>query len=139
MNPLLKEREVAYYLDDSQARLMVRLAGLRRGGHGWGGSCRRGLPGGGQRVRCRAHVDAPGRPGHADRADDDTAVILYTSGTTGQPKGAELTHANLATNVEVFADDLFRLGPEDLIFGGLPLFHSFGQTCGLNAASPGPA
>ena len=35
-----------------------------------------------------------------DRAADDTAVILYTSGTTGKPKGAELTHSNLLSNVE---------------------------------------
>jgi long-chain acyl-CoA synthetase len=59
---------------------------------------------------------------------------LYTSGTTGRPKGAELTHANLAANVEVMASDLVRAGPDDVILGGLPLFHSFGQTCGLNTA-----
>ena len=70
----------------------------------------------------------------ADRDTEDTAVILYTSGTTGQPKGAELTHANLAQNVEVLCADLLHLTPDDVIFGGLPLFHSFGQTCTLNAA-----
>jgi long-chain acyl-CoA synthetase len=70
----------------------------------------------------------------AERQDDDTAVILYTSGTTGQPKGAELTHANLARNTEVVRTDLLRLTAEDVVFGGLPLFHSFGQTCTLNAA-----
>src|SRR5207247_2126053 len=67
------------------------------------------------------------------REDDDTAVILYTSGTTGKPKGAELTHANLSKNAEA-AVGLFGLTAEDVIFGGLPLFHSFGQTCGMNAA-----
>ncbi len=61
-------------------------------------------------------------------------MILYTSGTTGQPKGAELTHFNLSTNVEVLCTDLMELTPDDVIFGGLPLFHSFGQTCTLNAA-----
>ncbi len=61
-------------------------------------------------------------------------MILYTSGTTGQPKGAELTHANLASNTEVMCTDLINLRPTDVIFGGLPLFHAFGQTCTLNAA-----
>jgi len=61
-------------------------------------------------------------------------VILYTSGTTGQPKGAELAHANLALNTEVMCTGLIDLTADDVIFGGLPLFHAFGQTCTLNAA-----
>src|SRR5258707_914884 len=64
---------------------------------------------------------------------DDTAVLLYTSGTTGKPKGAQLTHSNLAVNADV-SKALFSLGPEDVVLGALPLFHAFGQTCGLNAA-----
>jgi long-chain acyl-CoA synthetase len=60
-------------------------------------------------------------------------VILYTSGTTGTPKGAELTHANLGRNAEV-ALQLFGLHARSVILGSLPLFHSFGQTCALNAA-----
>ena len=69
----------------------------------------------------------------------DTAVILYTSGTTGQPKGAELSHANLRSNVLTTIETLMPNGPGDVLFGGLPLFHSFGQTCGLNAAMAGGA
>jgi long-chain acyl-CoA synthetase len=65
-------------------------------------------------------------------------VILYTSGTTGKPKGAELTHDNLRSNVAV-AVGLFDMGVGDVIFGGLPLFHSFGQTCTMNAAIAGGA
>ena len=57
----------------------------------------------------------------------DTAVILYTSGTTGQPKGAELTHANLLPNVEVTSTTVLKLRPGDVVLGALPLFHSFGQ------------
>ncbi|MFM2438751.1 MAG: hypothetical protein RLZ55_1576 [Actinomycetota bacterium] len=65
------------------------------------------------------------------RADDDTAVILDTSGTTGSPKGAELTPANLRSNA---APSVFSATCDDVIFDGLPLLHSFGQTCGLNSA-----
>jgi long-chain acyl-CoA synthetase len=68
------------------------------------------------------------------RSDDDTAVILYTSGTTGSPKGAELSHANLGHNQAVTARTLLHLGPDDVVMGCLPLFHVFGMTCGLNAA-----
>jgi long-chain acyl-CoA synthetase len=124
MNPLLKEREVKYYLGDSGARLIFA-------GEAVAGAAN-------SLVADAAFGDllssvSPARE-VVDRAGGDTAVILYTSGTTGQPKGAELTHANLAANVEIVATDLFRVGPDDVIFGGLPLFHSFGQTCGLNTA-----
>src|SRR4029077_14959001 len=70
----------------------------------------------------------------AHRDDEDTAVILYTSGTTGHPKGAELTHGNLISNTEVARADIVRARPDDVIFGGLPLFHVFGQTVALNVA-----
>ena len=70
----------------------------------------------------------------ADRDTGDTAVILYTSGTTGQPKGTELTHGNLTSNTEVVRANIVRAQPDDVIFGGLPLFHAFGQTAALNLA-----
>jgi long-chain acyl-CoA synthetase len=67
-----------------------------------------------------------------DREADEVAVILYTSGTTGTPKGASLTHSNLVRNCEA-SRSLFDLGSDAVTLGALPLFHSFGQTCGLNA------
>jgi long-chain acyl-CoA synthetase len=134
MNPLLKAREVAYYLEDSGARTIFA-------GHEVADEAGRGAVTAGAELTAvdPATFDPmvaawPSKTEVGDRADDDTAVILYTSGTTGQPKGAELTHANLATNVAVFLSELVTLSAGDVIFGGLPLFHSFGQTCTLNAA-----
>jgi long-chain acyl-CoA synthetase len=69
----------------------------------------------------------------AERGADDTAVIAYTSGTTGRPRGAELTHANLVSNARVTAE-LFGFRPQDTVLAALPLTHAFGQTCTLNAA-----
>jgi long-chain acyl-CoA synthetase len=76
---------------------------------------------------------AQARTGVAGVDDADTAVILYTSGTTGKPKGAELTHANLAINAQTKVETLIRLSADDVILGALPLFHSFGQTAAMNA------
>ncbi len=133
MNPLLKAREIAYYLGDSGAPTIFAW-------HVAAPEVEIGAKEGGAEpilVDPASFPDllatATPAPQVVDRAADDTAVILYTSGTTGQPKGAELTHSNLINNVEVAAE-IFQVGPDDVIFGGLPLFHSFGQTCTLNAA-----
>jgi len=66
------------------------------------------------------------------RDPQDEAVILYTSGTTGKPKGAVLTHDNILWNVQVAAFDTVQLLHDDVLIGVLPLFHSFGQTVVLN-------
>ncbi|WP_432181757.1 long-chain-fatty-acid--CoA ligase [Streptomyces sp. NBC_00063] len=133
MNPLLKEREVAYYLADSGARLLFawhEVTGQAQAAAESAGTQLIPVDPDGFAAGLAAFepVTAP-----AERAESDTAVILYTSGTTGRPKGAELTHANLAHNAEVSVD-LFRLDESDVVFGGLPLFHTFGQTCTMNAA-----
>jgi len=98
MNPLLKAREVAYYLGDSGAGLMFAW-------HAFADQARGGAE---QAEADVVVVDGAGFPALlaavapddrvAERDDEDTAVILYTSGTTGHPKGAELTHANLISN-----------------------------------------
>jgi long-chain acyl-CoA synthetase len=133
MNPLLKSREVAYYLGDSGAKVLFAW-------HAVAGEAAKGAAETGARVVEVAEPDlgallagiAPERV-NAERSGNDDAVILYTSGTTGRPKGAELTHANLTRNAGLTAATLLNAGPDDVVMGCLPLFHVFGLTCGLNA------
>ncbi len=133
MNPLLKSREVAYYLGDSGAKAMFAW-------HGAAGEAAKGAAGAGAQVIGVDDADlsavlagVPLEPASAPAAEDDTAVILYTSGTTGRPKGAQLTHAGLVRNARLTAETLLNNSPDDVMMGCLPLFHCFGLTCGLNA------
>lgn len=64
----------------------------------------------------------------------DTATILYTSGTTGRPKGAEGCHLALVEQVNVLLLNTFDLHHGDRVLGCLPLFHTFGQTCAMNTS-----
>jgi long-chain acyl-CoA synthetase len=132
MNVLLKRREVEFYLKDPGAKLLFAWKEFepdaRAGAEAAGAECvileKESFE------KLLGEVE-PERE-VVENEPEDTAVILYTSGTTGTPKGAELTHGNLTRNAEV-SRELYALGPESVTFGALPLFHSFGQTCGLNA------
>jgi long-chain acyl-CoA synthetase len=133
MNVLLKPREVAFYLGDPEAKLVFAwhqfADAAQQGAAEVGAECVVVEPEAFARLLASANpVDDV-----AERTARDTAVILYTSGTTGKPKGAELTHSNLAINADVMKQ-VFSIGPDDVILGALPLFHAFGQTCALNTA-----
>jgi long-chain acyl-CoA synthetase len=132
MNVLLKEREVAFYLGDSEAKVLFAWHQFADAAHAGAeqtdAECVLVEPGEFEALVARC----PAAPDVVERRPDDTAVILYTSGTTGTPKGAELTHGNLLRNVDVAAG-LFGLDDRTITLGALPLFHSFGQTCALNA------
>lgn len=67
-----------------------------------------------------------------ERAAEDLAVLLFTSGTTGEPKGVALTHDNVTSNAWM-TTRMFSYVAEDVILGALPFFHVFGQTVCLNA------
>ncbi|WP_458188398.1 long-chain-fatty-acid--CoA ligase [Haladaptatus sp. NG-WS-4] len=132
MNPQYKAREIRHLLADSGARVVVTLPDL--------------VPFV-EEVREDTDVDhvvtvgdggfgtflGEGDVEIAERADDDIAVQPYTSGTTGTPKGVELTHRNLASNTEAAADLVpGGIGPGDSQLGVLPLFHIYGMTVCMN-------
>jgi long-chain acyl-CoA synthetase len=133
MNPLLKGRETSFYLSDPEAKVLFAFSGFedaaKQGADEAGAELILVEPGDFEKKLAQHEPDFD----VADRDEDDTAVILYTSGTTGKPKGAELTHSNLLKNAQV-AGTLADVSEEDILLGALPLFHSFGQTCGLNAS-----
>jgi len=136
---LLTAEEMAYVLTDSQARLALCHPLFAETGAA--AAAQAGVP--------MLTVGAPGPAGPDGRRLEDTAatplatfrsrepldpaVVFYTSGTTGQPKGAVLNHLNLVMNATVNAFDANQVGPADTALGALPLFHTFGQTVSMNS------
>ena len=139
VHALLTAEDVAYLLTNSGARLLICAGPLL--GAGAKGAELAGVPvlavldEGDASVQRLDRLAAEVEPvvGFVDRDPSDDAVILYTSGTTGRPKGAVLSQLNLVLNAEVTVTDVAQMVPGDVILGCLPLFHSFGQTCAMNA------
>ncbi|MDA0749054.1 MAG: AMP-binding protein, partial [bacterium] len=153
MSILLSSDEVSQILEDSGARILVL----------WSGATERGLPGYEQSSGCDPLIcireigdEIPAGAIDFDLAvdaavplddvvqtsPDDTAVIFYTSGTTGRSKGAEVTHFNLYSNARWVSEHSLSVPPQNMVCWGpghvtlaaLPLSHSFGQTCMQNAS-----
>jgi len=152
LNTLLVANEVAFQLEDSEARALVlhqQCAAVGTEAIGRVSGCRQlytvgiegtaGLPRGAKRLE---DVACSGEMADlAQTSADDTAVILYTSGTTGKPKGAELTQFGLYYNAQLVAErvlsrwpeEIHVIGPGDVGLAALPLYHAFGQTNVQNA------
>ncbi len=137
---LLTTAEVAYVLTDSQATTLICHSSQLAVGAAAAAQA-------GVRLICVGPIPEPPEgllrletlsaeiaplPTFISRQAEDPAVILYTSGTTGQPKGAVLSQLNLVLNAAVSAFDCNDSRPEDVVLGCLPLFHSFGQTVSMN-------
>jgi long-chain acyl-CoA synthetase len=134
MNPLMQSREVAFYLSNTGAKALFA-------GTGFAHPAGEGAEAAGAELWViddaelawlTKHLPEFGDP--VPRSGSDTAVVLHTSGTTGTPKGAELTHGSLGSNQQVVVRRLLGLADDDVVLAALPLFHVFGMTCAMNAA-----
>jgi long-chain acyl-CoA synthetase len=136
LNPLLKAEEVQYVLEDSGAAAMVCLqasypllrsarTGMTRRIPALVLDARAGDVDAEDAVVSWPREDTPASGSELDAGD--VAVCLYTSGTTGRPKGALLTHGNLLANIQSFREVLC-VTEEDVFLAVLPLFHAYGAT-----------
>ncbi|GAA0504688.1 long-chain-fatty-acid--CoA ligase [Paractinoplanes deccanensis] len=131
VNVLLRAPEIAHQLRDSGARLFITWAGVA--GEAAKGAAEAGLPSpyivDGSIEELSAPVTEPFPL--CPREPGDTAAIVYTSGTTGLPKGAELTHFQLYMNADI-PGRLFEIKPADVVLTVLPLFHVYGMSSAMN-------
>jgi long-chain acyl-CoA synthetase len=139
INVLAPAPEVTYFLQDAHASLLIAHplfeAPARKGAQG--AEVPLLLAGGGtgpdtlEEMVASEPVDSL-----ALTSPDDTAVVLYTSGTTGKPKGAELSHSNLFMNCAFVVPRIMQSVALEshMALATLPLFHSFGQTVIQNAS-----
>ncbi|HZE14851.1 MAG TPA: AMP-binding protein, partial [Mycobacterium sp.] len=141
LNVLLKASELAYCLGDAQARMLVTWAGIAdeaiKGADAAAVSAvyvvnTPGVPESSDGHRFEELLATPpATPPMAQTDPGDTAVIVYTSGTTGSPKGAELTHFQLLMNADT-PGRVFGIRDDDIVMVALPLFHVFGLSSQLN-------
>ncbi|MFC8386680.1 long-chain fatty acid--CoA ligase [Nocardia sp. NPDC057272] len=140
LNPLFTSWEIEYHLTDSESRMLV--TSTFSTASALDGAARADVTdivvvGAEPPVGTEAYeslLEAEVMAGMHPATADDTAVLLYTSGTTGRPKGAELTHFSLYMNCTM-APRHFDMTSEDVILGVLPLFHVFGLSSVLNTAA----
>ena len=135
LNVLLRAPEIAFHLEDSGAMALITwegvLAAAAKGAEAAGNGAifavghPAGSPGA---LPFERLLDGAAPPLEmVMRQPADTAVIVYTSGTTGRPKGAELTHIQLYMNADI-PGRLFDVRPDDIVITVLPLFHVFGMS-----------
>ncbi len=144
LNPLLRAPEVAYHLQDSDSKVLVTFETFAeeavKGAADVEGVTTYvvNMPGNDARPEGTKHYDelyfAEDTRDIVPTDGDETAVLLYTSGTTGKPKGAELTHLNLYMNCTI-AGQLFEFRDDDIGVAVLPLFHVFGLSSVLNTTT----
>ena len=131
INVLAAAPEVTYFIEDANAKLLI--VHPLFGEAGAAGAAAAKVPiivssGEGDTMDALAQGDPVDALEPTDATQ--TAVVLYTSGTTGKPKGAELTHTNLFLNCAFVTPRLIPFGEDRMnALATLPLFHSFGQTC----------